>query len=272
MPEKEYTTQRVSDEYITVNNCGEQNLGNRDYDTEREDGRVDFGIQFIESGRCTYEDDGIVNIAEAGSLLLHFPGVRQHYSFKQEDASHLMWVHFSGSACAMLEPIKSPRTVHVRISNPKEFSRVFRLMIAENNVREPYYGTVCGGYLLALLGLILRSAAGRARSEDGHVHDGLEKVISYINVNFYEPVDLEKYAAMCYVSRSRFLHMFKDYTGISPYRFQLKVRIERAAELLTYTSMSVSECAAVAGFKDCSYFCRIFKKYTGRTPMLYRNE
>lgn len=272
MPETEYTTQRVSQEYITVNNCGEQYLNNRDYDTVRDNGRVDFGIQFIESGRCRFEDGGVAQTAEAGSLLLHFPGVRQHYSFRQEDATHLMWVHFSGDACSMLESIKSDRTVHVVLSDRKEFTRVFGLMIAAKNVRKPYYKSVCNGYLLALLGLILRSADEQARKEEDHIHDGLDKAIGYINMNFNSAIELETLAAMCYVSRSRFLHLFKDYTGVSPHRFQLQCRIERAAELLIYTSMNISECAAAVGFDDSSYFCRVFKKYTGCTPMFYRKK
>lgn len=82
-PSEKYTTQRVSNDYITLNNCGQQTLDAHDYDTVRDDGRVDFGLQFIESGQCIYEDNGVVNIAEEGSLVLHFPGVRQHYSFKK---------------------------------------------------------------------------------------------------------------------------------------------------------------------------------------------
>ena len=45
-----------------------------------------------------------ITIYEEGSLLLHFPGVRQHYSFKKEDATHLMWAHFSG-VCVHIQVI-----------------------------------------------------------------------------------------------------------------------------------------------------------------------
>ncbi len=104
MPSEKYTTQRVSNDYITLNNCGQQTLDAHDYDTVRDDGRVDFGLQFIESGQCIYEDNGIVNIAEEGSLLLHFPGVRQHYSFKKMLPHILCGLIFPESAvkCLMI--------------------------------------------------------------------------------------------------------------------------------------------------------------------------
>lgn len=270
MPHDNYTTQRVSYEYITLNNCGEQYLKNRDYDTVRDEGRVDFGIQFIESGKCTFEDNGKVRIAEAGSLLLHFPGVRQHYSFKKEDQTHLMWAHFSGTSCEMLDALKTGETVHVKLTDPKDFKRVFDRMIAANNVRRANYQTVCGGYITVLLGLILRSVAEQPQNVDQHGYERLNDVINYMNGNFEQEIDLQKYADMCFVSKSRFLHIFKDYTGFSPYNFQLKIRMERAVEMLTYTVMSVEEIAETVGYSDCSYFCRVFKKFTGNTPLFYR--
>ena len=270
MSHEKYTSQRVSSDYITLNNCGEQYLDNRDYDTIREEGRVDFGIQFIASGRCTFEDNGIVQVAEAGSLLLHFPGVRQHYSFRKEDATHLMWAHFSGSSCSVLDPIKSATTVCIKLTDAKDFKRVFDRMIAANNVRKPHYETICGGYLTVLLGLLLRSITERTESESGYGYERLIRVINYMNENFEQPIDLLKYADMCYVSKSRFLHMFKAYTGYSPHRFQLKIRMERAVEMLSYTALSVAEIAAIVGYTDCSYFCRVFKNITGNTPLFYR--
>lgn len=272
MPHDNYTTQRVSYEYITLNNCGEQYLGNRDYDTVREHGRVDFGIQFIESGKCTFEDNGVVRTAEAGSILLHFPNVRQHYSFKKEDQTHLMWAHFSGSSCEMLDVIKSDETVHVVLTDPKDFKRVFDRMLIANNVRKANYQTICGGYITVLLGLILRSVAEQNEKSEGHGYERLINVINYMNGNFEQEIDLERYAEMCYVSRSRFIHMFKEYTGFSPYNFQLKIRMERATEMLEYTSMSINEIAETVGYIDCSYFCRVFKKFTGHTPLFYRKK
>ncbi|MBR3978712.1 MAG: helix-turn-helix transcriptional regulator [Oscillospiraceae bacterium] len=272
MTQKVYSTQRVSNEYITLNNCGEQFLGNADYDTLREQGRVDYGIQFIEAGRCTFEDNGRVRVAGAGSLLLQFPGVRQHYSFQKEDNTHLMWAHFSGTSCQMLERLNTGETVHIKLSDVKTFKLVFDQMLKANNIRQSNYETICGGYITVLLGLILRSVDEQQEKALGQGREHLLKVIHYMNVNFAQSIDLKKYAHMCYVSPSRFMHLFKDYTGFSPYRFQLKIRVERAVEMLEYTSLRVEEIAELVGYEDCSYFCRIFKRFTGHTPLFYRKQ
>lgn len=272
MSHKDYSTQRVSDEYMTVNSCGEQYLGNADYDTLRENGRVDFGMQFIEAGRCTFEDNGKWREAPAGSLLLHFPHVRQHYCFSAKDNTHLMWVHFSGTSCAQLDALKSEETVLIKLTDPKGFKRVFDQMLLASYVRRAEYATVCSGYTTVLVGLILQSITEQQACSLGLNHERMIQVIGYMNYNFEQPIDLQKYADMCYVSRSRFSHLFKEYTGMSPYRFQLKIRMERAVELLEYTALSVEEIAQQVGYEDCSYFCRIFKRLCGHTPLFYRKN
>ena len=51
-----------------------------------------------------------------------------------------------------------------------------------------------------------------------------------------------------------------------------KLRIEKAVQLLTASSHSLSEIAYLTGFSDQSHFNRIFKKYTGRNPSKYRKK
>lgn len=265
-----YTTEKASTEYIYVNHCGMQVIEGRDTNTLRPDGRIDFGIQYVVSGTGYYEDDGETRSIGAGSLILHFPGVRQHYFMKGDAPTTLMWSHFTGLACQMLEPLKSNRTVNIKISNPKDFELTLKKMIYAQNARGQYYESTCGGYMIVLMSMILESSIAQARIKQGTGHDRLEDVINHMNVYYQQPIDLDKYADMCYVSRSRFLHIFKEYTGVSPYHYQLKIRIDRAVEILTYTSMNINECAAAVGFKDTSYFCRIFKKYTSKTPSYYK--
>lgn len=270
MAQQSYSTQRVSQEYIALNSCGEQYLDNADYDTLREQGRVDYGIQFIASGRCIFEDNGTIRIAEAGSILLQFPGIRQHYSFRKEDKTHLMWVHFSGTSCQLLDRLQIGETVHIKLTDVKTFKLIFDQLLISNNIRQTNHKTICGGYITVLMGLILRSVDEQNERAPGQGRERLIRVINDMSLNFSKPIRLQKYADMCYVSLSRFMHLFKDYTGFSPYRFQLKLRIERAVEMLEYTALSVEEISELVGYADCSYFCRVFKRYTGHTPLFYR--
>ncbi len=265
-----YTSERKSDNHLTLNSCGENILDETDAATLRENGRIDYGIQYIAEGKGYYEENGEVATAEAGTVLLYFPNVRQHYFFKKQDKSRLLWAHCTGKFCEMLDPIKMSGVVPVKIADHKDFERVFKRMTAAYHRKEAYYNSVCDGYMQVLLSLIMKNATDRRNLGDSKINDGLEKVLAYMNMHFSEAIDLNRYANMCYVSRDRFMHMFKEHTGVSPYKYQLQIRIDRATEMLVYSSVSINEIAAAVGFRDCSYFCRIFKKFTGKTPTEYR--
>lgn len=266
----EYISDIQHDNYLTITNCNDRMLGDRLHTTRRENGRPDFGVQYLAEGKGYYEDDGVIKTFEKGDIILFFPGVRQHYYFLEEDKTRLMWSHFYGDACSFLEPLRSDRTIHIKLRDPQEFERVLKRLVTAYNEKAAFHETVCNGYMMVLMALIMKNALSKGLYSDSPLNESLESVISYMHLHFSAPIDLEKYAEMCYMSRSRFIHVFKSYTGVSPYHFQLKIRIERAIEMLTNTSVPITECAEAVGFSDTSYFCRIFKKITGKTPSSYR--
>lgn len=68
------------------------------------------------------------------------------------------------------------------------------------------------------------------------------------------------------LSRAQFTRRFTAHTGLSPARYLIQARINRARQLLTETSMSVSQVAATLGYTDIAYFSRQFTRYTGHSP------
>ena len=69
-----------------------------------------------------------------------------------------------------------------------------------------------------------------------------------------------------------FSRAFNASVGIPPHRWLLKVRLEQAKTLLRCSNAIVSDIAASVGYGDPSYFARIFKKYTGCSPLDFRKN
>lgn len=57
---------------------------------------------------------------------------------------------------------------------------------------------------------------------------------------------------------------------MSPKKYILHKRIERAKELLCVTDAGIFEISNSVGYEDQFYFCRIFKKMTNLSPSEYR--
>ncbi|MBQ8026473.1 MAG: helix-turn-helix domain-containing protein [Oscillospiraceae bacterium] len=102
--------------------------------------------------------------------------------------------------------------------------------------------------------------------------DVVFKVTNYIKRNCNEKLSLDALAREVYLSKSYLSSMFMEETGISLTEYITKVRIEKSKRLLTENSISISAIAMQCGFKDQSYFTKVFKKETGTSPKKYRNN
>ena len=270
MAARKYTTEKVFNGYMKVNSCGQQWLGDRDRVTLREKGRVDYSLYYIAKGQGYYIRDGKTFPVPEGSLLLYFPGVKQHYGFQKEDNTQMLWSHFSGTACDQLDTLSQEGPVVIPIRDRKQFLHTFERMITAHYHRFQIGDRLCDSYMPVLLALMTLHTESEVAKRLTPGNAQLEKVLSRMYAEFNKPIDIREYAAMCHLSEDRFIRLFKAHMGMPPYRYQLNIRIQRAAEMLENDAVSVSDCAEAVGFHDNAYFCRIFKKFTGHPPSFYR--
>lgn len=85
-------------------------------------------------------------------------------------------------------------------------------------------------------------------------------------------VDLAAVAQKTGLSYVQFLRRFKAFTGMTPMDYVTSLRLQRAKELLTGSTLPVKEIANVCGFENEYYFSNFFKKHTGRSPKAFRTE
>ena len=98
----------------------------------------------------------------------------------------------------------------------------------------------------------------------------MANVLSHIHGNIYEDINIDDLAALVCVTKPYFIRIFKQHFGMSPLQYINHKKMERAQLLLLTEDMTVKEVAFALGFNDHSYFIRLFKKITGRTPQEYR--
>lgn len=83
-------------------------------------------------------------------------------------------------------------------------------------------------------------------------------------------VSLVHVARYCDVSPSHFSRAFKASTGLNPSGWLLRLRIDRARDLLRESAASLAEVAARCGFADQAHFTRTFSRYMGVSPGAWR--
>lgn len=87
--------------------------------------------------------------------------------------------------------------------------------------------------------------------------------------NSYSLVSLEKEYHVC---KYRICREFKEIFHISPIQYLNLRRIDAVKEALLTTDKRVNEIGRMAGFENMNLFIRLFKKYTGVTPLNYRKQ
>jgi len=81
---------------------------------------------------------------------------------------------------------------------------------------------------------------------------------------------LQEIAKACGLSVSHFSRAFRASTGLAPYAYLLKTRVERAKTMLRDRNMPMNLVAESCGFVDRSHFTRVFTRRVGLSPGAWR--
>lgn len=93
--------------------------------------------------------------------------------------------------------------------------------------------------------------------------------LSYIHRNYKQSISLTELSELLDLKPPSVVKLFKDIINRRPMEYINNYRIQCAMEMLKDSKSSVTSVAYDCGFADVSYFSKVFKKYTGRTPSEY---
>lgn len=94
----------------------------------------------------------------------------------------------------------------------------------------------------------------------------------YILSHLDSDLSVHDIAAHVYVTPTHLCYLYKKNTGQTIGQFILRVRMQKAENMICNTAMKVSEIAHATGYANPNYFSRIFQDYFGLTPTEYREK
>ena len=98
------------------------------------------------------------------------------------------------------------------------------------------------------------------------------RAIDYIYDNLHQPLTVEIVAENVGLSETYLSKLFKKETGISVSSYIRSRRIEAAQNMLKYSDYTYEEISSHLCFSSQSHFTSIFKKETGYTPKVFRDQ
>lgn len=217
-----------------------------------------------------WDGEGQVTVGEQqfdvtrGSCLLFRPGDYTSAKHNPLRPLTLSYVHFT-----FLQPPELIPERYRHFTDPLEFeailARYVRLRLTNN------YGADQETRLMLkqLMIFLLRSDREELTSTPHSplaLQTSIRETANYIREHPAERLKLSQLAARAGLSDKYFSKMFTAIMGQSVQEFTIQSRLERAAFLLRFGGMQVSEVAEALGYRDVFFFSRQFKLHTGKNP------
>ncbi|MDV6168532.1 AraC family transcriptional regulator N-terminal domain-containing protein [Flavobacterium sp. DG1-102-2] len=126
--------------------------------------------------------------------------------------------------------------------------------------------------LQELLIRIIQTQTAQRADEDASIDTNsvIYTITEFIRKNITSSISLKDLSEKACMSTTSFYRYFKRELGMSPIEFILNEKIKQAKKLLKNPGIQINEVCFMAGFDDCNYFIRLFKKYEGITPKQYQ--
>lgn len=215
--------------------------------------RFRSGLMYISGCSAEFEWENGSLSARRGELIFLPQGMNYRVTFSSVDGVECT---FLANFILSVEPTKA---IELISADAHELSADFRELAAL--YLKPSTSPLCFKsrmYQLLWRAMTLRGNEEKQRS--GGIGAALRRIGESPGVS--EP----ELAALCGMSVPTFIRTMKLYTGMTPKKYCLELRLKKAKKLLSDGIFSVSEIASLSGFSSPSHFGAAFRQSTGMSP------
>jgi AraC-like DNA-binding protein len=131
------------------------------------------------------------------------------------------------------------------------------------------FSLIMGAHLIQRYGVLQKAAR---HSKGGLAAWQKRRASEILHENLHGRIRLSDVARECGLSTSHFARSFKTSFGISTHQWLIQHRIEYAKQLMTQTSLSLSDIAVQSGFNDQAAFTHAFCQLVGVSPGRWRRH
>ncbi len=241
-------------------------------------------MTYILSGQCRYIIEGQEYMLNPGDLMIANPGIHHQYKVVDPENPPVEFYigfydfHFRNMPPNTILLPGDGYTMHCKAELRQELNQLLYTTVAEYRGSKTGRYFMLKAYLMQLILLIIRENTEEPdKPQNGYIFKSnnknyvVKKIISYLNENYNKKISLDQIAHNMYLSPVYISKIFKEETGESPINYLIKIRLERAKEILEGSDGgTVKHIAGLVGYDDVYYFSKLFKKYYGVSPLHYK--
>jgi len=224
-------------------------------------------ILYTIKGENLSKEDNISINCKKGSWSLFYPDRVHSYKDINNTKWSLAWIHFKGKSITNIIENLFYINNNINFFQKNNEAENILFKIINLSLHRTIISEIQRNNLLIKLLLKLHEMYS------SNLNINITNSINYIHDNYKKKINLTKLSGMSGFSKFHFSRIFKNETGYSPINYIIKLKIEKAKELLEYDNhLKIKEIAKEIGYDDEFYFSKIFKIKTTLTPREYKNK
>lgn len=246
-------------------------------------------VTYVLSGKVTYRTRETAIPVKAGEIFCMPADVLHGWENGARPALLLGFMFTVTPASAKPQSLgfriaEAARNLNYRIRPAPELRLAFEALRAEVRTEGPCQEEAIAGYVRVILALVVRElsaalrlkavpATGAERAQAPRNEQLFLQALAFIEANLAFGISLTDVARHLGVTPRHVGRIFKAKRGVTVGEFVDRRRLEHAQQLLRERPGAVvKDVAAQCGFRDVSYFCRVFRARTGTTPARFGRQ
>lgn len=246
----------------------------QDHWRERARGASEAIFIYCVQGNGWVEMGGVRHPVAPNQLLVVPPQVPHAYGASESAPWSIYWFHATGALLgAYLEEfgVTVAQPV-VPLGDHVQFFLLFEEVLDTLEHGFTMEHLLYAGHSLShLLGVMLWQRQ-HALSAETDARAKIARSIEFMKAHLAEPLRVGRLAAVVNLSASHYATLFKRLTGYPPVDYLIRLRMQRAVQLLNTTQLCVKEIAVRVGYPDQFYFSRAFKQIHDHSPSVHRTR
>lgn len=248
-----------------------QNVGlifaDNNYFTRR-GGTDSYMLLYTLSGEGYLEYEGKSHYLRSGDGFLIDCNQPHFYKTVKKEWNHCV-VHFHGTGAKTLyQTYKESHPVLFHQPLNGTFQNLLEEQFQYQTTLVPYRDAQITGNLYRLLLFLLTETSA---AEDNTAKT-VQSVIRYMEEHLSDPLNLDVLEQEFHISKFHLSREFRKLTGYPPIEYLIRMRLEQAQFLLSYTDLPVYRIAEAVGVPNEQYFGKLFKSRFGETPGRFRKK
>ena len=181
------------------------------------------------------------------------------------------WISYPKEAMGIFQQAGVPENLSgCELCITPNFSSILREI--HQTARHAMESGMCEQLDMLCFHLIQETMMNLRKKREVRENSPVEKIAAYFRNNFAARTDLEQLLAAHGISRRSFFRHWKERYPMTPAQYIIHLKLNEACRLLAETEKTLAEITFVLNFQSTSYFCHLFHRKLGITPLEFRKK